>query len=221
MLQELKDSFNRLVAKREYISQQLDRTRRDLTDKESLYTDHFEAREIVIEVIRLTQQNFKEKVEPLIRLCIRSVFEKPYDFELRFEKKRNQIECYPIVLDGKNELRPKDDLGGSVVDVISLALRTVLWSIEKPRSRNFFILDEPFKNLGRNEELLLAGQILKDISNDLKLQLIIVTHSSEFAEIADTVYEVFNDGVESVVRQIKGGEVRKDKVIKKRKLIVL
>ena len=209
MLQRLEDKLNRLIVKRDYISRQLERNKDSLSEKQSIYTDYFEAREIVTEVIRLTQQNFKAKVEPLVTLAIRSVFEKRYDFELRFEKKRNQLECYPTVLENGKEKTPKSDLGGSVIDIISFALRVILWAIEKPRSINMILLDEPMKNIGQGEELLLAGQVMKDVSVDLGLQLIVITHSPEFAEIADTAYRVENDGIESKVTLIKGGEVKK------------
>ena len=221
MLQELKNRFDKLVVKRDYISRELERAKANLSDKEILYKDYFEAREVVTGVIKLTQENFKLKVEPLVTLAIRSVFEKNYEFELRFEKKRNQLECYPVVIKDGNEETPKADLGGSVVDIISLALRVILWAIEKPRSCNMILLDEPMKNIGQGEELLLAGQIMKDISSDLGLQLIVITHSPEFGEIADTVYEVTNDGVESVVKLIKGefATTTIKKEIKKRKKI--
>ena len=120
MLQELKEQFNDLVVKRGYITRELDRAKFDLLEKETLYTDYFEAREVVNSVIKLTQDNFKGKVEPLVTMAIRSVFEKPYEFELRFEKKRNQLECRPIVIKDGVEETPKADLGGSVVDIISL-----------------------------------------------------------------------------------------------------
>uniref|UniRef100_A0A6M3JUM3 Uncharacterized protein n=2 Tax=viral metagenome TaxID=1070528 RepID=A0A6M3JUM3_9ZZZZ len=204
MLQELKEQFNSLVAKRNYIAEELDKDKAALLDKEVLYKDYFEAREVVNTVIKLTQDNFKGKVEPLVTMAIRSVFEKPYDFELRFEKKRNQLECRPVLIKDGNEETPKADLGGSVVDIISLALRVILWAVEKPRSRNMILLDEPMKNIGQGEELILAGQIMRDISSDLGLQLIVVTHSQEFGEIADTVYKVTNDDVESTVELVKG-----------------
>ena len=219
MLQKLKDELNRLIAKRNFLSRQVDRLKGDLSDKEVLYTDYFESREIVTEVIRLTQDNFKAKVEPLVTLAIRSVFKDRYDFELRFEKKRNQLECYPTVLDGDHELTPKSDLGGSVVDIISFALRVILWAIEKPRSRNMILLDEPMKNLGQGEELILAGKIMKDVSTDLGLQLIVITHSPEFGEIADTAYIVEKYDKESFVMQIKGGGLNVEVKKKKRKPI--
>jgi len=219
MLQELKEQFNSLVAKRNYILEELDKDKATLLETEILYKDYFEAREVVNTVIKLTQDNFKGKVEPLVTMAIRSVFEKPYDFELRFEKKRNQLECRPVLIKDGNEETPKTDLGGSVVDIISLALRVILWAVEKPRSRNMILLDEPMKNIGQGEELILAGQIMRDISSDLDLQIIVITHSQEFGEIADTVYKVTNDGIESSVELVKGEFAINDKEVKKRKKI--
>lgn len=218
-LSEQREKVNRLLMEQSILQKELKKSRSDLAEKQSLYADYFEAREIVTEVIRLTQQNFKDRVEPLVEMAIRSVFEKPYEFKLIFEKKRNQLECRPVVIENGVERTPKNDLGGSVVDIISFALRVILWAIEKPRSRNIMLLDEPFKNIGQQEELLLAGQVLRDVTDDLGLQLIVVTHSPEFAEIADTVYEVSNDGIESKVKMVKRRETKQVMVKKRRQII--
>ena len=200
---EQRQKVNRLLAAQSILRKELKQKQLEHKEKDLFYSNYFEAREIVTEVIRLTQQKFKERVEPLVEMAVRSVFEKEYEFRLLFEKKRNQLECRPVIIENGIEKTPKSDLGGSVVDIISCALRVVLWAIEKPRIINMMLLDEPFKNLGQQEELLLAGQVLKDVSKNLDLQLIVITHSPEFAEISDTVYQVENDGMESSVKLIK------------------
>ena len=81
-----------------------------------------------------------------------------------------------------------DDLGGSVLDVISFALRVVLWTLETPQSRPIFILDEPMKWLGNGDELEKACRLLYELSHELKIQILLVTHEPQFIEIADRAF---------------------------------
>jgi len=203
MITELREKTNKLITKRDLLLEQLEEKKESLIKNENYYDRLIRARWVVTEVIRLTQENFKNKVEPLITMAVQAVFEKDYKFELIFERKRNQFECRPVLMENGIERTAKDDLGGSVVDIISIAFRVVMMAIERPRSRALIVLDEPMKNVGQQEELILAGQMWMEISKKLKMQIILITHMTEFAEIAETVFEVVNDGVQSIVKKIK------------------
>ena len=74
-------------------------------------------------------------------MAIRSVFDRPFRFVLNFERKHNKLAIQPVVMEGENEYVPKEDMGGGVLDIIGFALRVVLWSLEKPRSRNVMIVN--------------------------------------------------------------------------------
>ena len=106
----------------------------------------------------------------------------------------------------------------SMVDLLSFAMRIILWSLQADRSRNTFILDEPFKFLGSGERLQHAGQMLSEIARSLQVQLIIVTHEEELAELAETAYQVTHDGTESRVIALKlpTAEIKKPTTIKRR-----
>lgn len=152
------------------------------------------ARWVLTEAQQITQQRFKEKVETLVGLAIKSCFrDRDFDFELVFEEKRNQMEVRPVIYETINGVRepyenPEDDVNGGLIDVISFALRIVLWSLERPRSRPIIVLDEPMKNMGRL--VTLGGQMLSEIAHDLGFQLIIITHEDKLIDIADRAYEI-------------------------------
>jgi len=180
------------------------------------YENLVKARWILTEVAKETQIRFKEKVESLTTMAIQSVFDRPFRFVLEFERKRNKLECRPIVMEGDVEYVPKDDMGGGIIDVISFALRVVLWSLQKPRSRNTLILDEPMKYVGKGDLLDRAGQMLREVSHSLGIQLILVTHEPQLADIADMAYMVEHVKGRSVVKMIKG-ETPKMKLKRRKK----
>lgn len=177
---------------------------------EQLKTDsenYTKARWILAEVAKETQKSFQVKVESLVTSAIRAVYEeRPLQFKLVFEQKRNKFECKPLVMEGDYEFDPKDELGGGIIDLISFAFRVVLWHLENPRSRNVFVLDEPMKFVGKGDLLMRAGRMIKEISHRLGFQIIMVTHEPELAEIADKAWSVDHDGTKSSLRLIVGNK---------------
>lgn len=149
-----------------------------------------EAREVINKALDITQANLKERIDSLVSLAVSSVFDRPFTFELLLEKKYNRMVCTPVVKEGDHEYSPKDDMGGGIIDIISFAFRVVLWSLEHPRSRNTFVLDEPMKFVGKGDMLYRAGSVLSELSHRLGFQLIIVTHEKELSEIGDRSYQV-------------------------------
>ena len=87
--------------------------------------------------------------------------------------------------------------GGGVVDLTAFALRISSYILERG-SDNVIIFDEPFRFVSRDLQER-AGQILKTLSEKLKLQIILITHIPELVNIADKAFEVKKiDGVSKV-----------------------
>jgi len=166
------------------------------------------ARWVIGEVARITQARFKAYVEPIITMALNAVYhEDNMKFLMDFSINRNQPECVLMVQEGEHEpYMPKDETGGGVVDILSFALRVVLWSLENPRTRAVFFLDEPMKNVGMGKDVLLtrAGEMMRNISDQLHFQLIIISHEAELSDITDKAWEFSKENGISVIRQIKG-----------------
>jgi len=151
--------------------------------------DHAKARELLLGVLLNIQDDFSKKVEALVTKAIKIVFfYRDFEFKLLFEEKRNNIECRPVIMEDGIEYTPKDDLGGSILDIIGFALRVVLITLEEPKKRLFIALDEPFRWLG--DLRLRAGQMVAEICKGLGLQMLFVTHDKDLVSIADTVYHI-------------------------------
>jgi DNA repair exonuclease SbcCD ATPase subunit len=205
-VQEITQEFVEAKARHGLLKQDLDIKLNQILYQKEQVEYMVKARWVLTEVATQTQKRFKEKVETLVTMAIRSVFDRPFQFLLGFERKRNKMECKPEIkelVNGKyRTFDPSEDMGGGMVDIISFALRVVLWSLEKPRSRAVIVFDEPMKNLGKM--VSLAGQVLKEISHKLNFQLIIITHEDELIEIADRAYYISHDGNKSHVELVKG-----------------
>lgn len=215
-IEEINREFSEIKARKKILQQNLDSLLdKTLSEKEQVELK-VKARWVLTEVATLTQKRFKEKVETLVTMAIKSVFDRPFQFFLEFERKRNKMECRPEIkelVNGKyRTFDPTEDMGGGIIDIISFALRIVLWNLEKPRSRNVIVLDEPMKNLGKM--VSLAGQVLREISHKLDFQLIIITHEDELIEIADRAYHITHDGNKSHAKLVKGEPINDSRKIK-------
>jgi hypothetical protein len=214
-IEEITSEFSEVKARHKLLKGDLDgKLEKIITEKERV--GHMvKARWVLTEVATATQRRFKEKVETLVTMAIRSVFDRPFQFLLEFERKRNKMECRPEIkelVDGKfRTFDPSEDMGGGIVDIISFALRIVLLSISVPHSRNTIILDEPMKNLGKL--ITLGGQVIKEISHKLGIQIILVTHDDSLMEIGDKSFFVTHDGNKSSVREMTKSNVMQDKPI--------
>jgi predicted ATP-dependent endonuclease of OLD family len=180
---------------------QLTEKRATIDVEKVVYERQIRAKFVLVEVSRQTQEQLKERIESLVNMCLKAVFpNRDYQFKALFEIKRNKMECEFTVLEDGNELSPKDEMGGSILDIISLALKIILWSIEQPRSRPLIILDEPFRFTGKL--VTKAIGIVKEFSHKLGIQFIINTHSDEVIDIADRSWEVTRPvGKKSIVIQ--------------------
>jgi len=165
-----------------------------------------QARFILAEVTRTTQERLKGYVEELVTMAIQSIYSEDLRFVVDFDYKRNKAEISFRVKEGEEgePFIPKDEMGGGLVEIISFALRVVLWSLQNPSSRAVLILDEPFSAAGSLSRQ--CGEMVKEISMKLGLQIIMVTHSEALAEIADRAWKVERVNRRSVVTQIGGSE---------------
>ena len=149
--------------------------------------NHEKARSIAQTVAENTQQKIEFHINNLVTTALAAVFPDPYEFKLRFIQRRNKTECDLLLVKNEQEIDPFSAAGGGVIDVLSFALRTAIWSIKK--TRNTFILDEPMKFVSIDLQAK-CSEMLKTISEKLHLQMIIVSHLPEMIRSADKIIEI-------------------------------
>jgi len=171
----------------ESLASELEKTK----DQVVLYT---QALEVITSLADEARQNFKIEVDRLVTLAIKSVFSENFGFDLQMTIKNNRLQCLPTItetVDGETTTyTPKDDMGGSILDSIGFAFRILLQKFGREKTRKILLLDEPMKNTGHGELLTKAGGMLTELSKSLGLQLILITHDQELAEIGDRVWQV-------------------------------
>ena len=107
-------------------------------------------------------------------MALEAVMVNPYELVLEFVERRNKTECDILFRRGER-LRDPFYAGLGAVDIASFALRIASWSMSDPKLRNVMVLDEPFKHLKGKEDNERAIQMVKQISEKLNLQIIMVS----------------------------------------------
>lgn len=148
---------------------------------------------VIQRVAKETQKQIEYQISSLVSLSLKSVFHRPYQFKAEFVERRGKTEC-DLFFEKDGTRFEYDEVGGGVLDVAAFALRVSLWAIQNPRSRALFILDEPFKNINDPKRILhrKVAEMVKMISEMVKVQIIIISTIPEMEEVANKVFTVMN-----------------------------
>ncbi len=157
------------------------------------------ARDLLVQVLLSTQGQVKGFIEEVATSALSAIYGPEYGFELEYAARRNQVEAAPWIVVGGERFSPRDEVGGGVLDVVSLALRMALWAMAEPRTAPTFLLDEPSKFLDTDRQADF-GHMLAELAETLGAQFLVVTHSPAVAEFAGVAYAVSQgeDGVSGV-----------------------
>lgn len=194
----IKDYVSRYTHKKDILIERKEQlvAEKEIAEKELKAVE--KARDIVNAVAQQTLNHISMHVGQLVTQAIHAVFENPYDFKTDFVNRRNQTECDLYVTRNGIDRHPLQSNGGGLADVISTALRATFLVLSG--NRLILLLDEPFKFL--SEDLQNHCSImLKTISEELGIQIIMVSHLSEMKDIADSIIYVTQvDGISSIIK---------------------
>ncbi len=164
-----------------------------------------EAQAIIQQVSRITQDQLRYHISELVSLAMKSIFANPYELNVQFVVRRGKTEAdLSFVRDGDEIFDPVNNTSGGAVDVASLALQLSLWTLQTPRSLNTIFLDEPLKWLKGGDLPERGAMLIREISRELGLQIIMISHNPKLIENADRIFEVQKTKGISIVKTIEG-----------------
>jgi DNA repair exonuclease SbcCD ATPase subunit len=198
-IQQLRRKLEQQKGSRNTTLLSLTTIQKELEEKRISLHKHEEAREIIRTVGQKTQSELTFHIKDIVSLALDSVFDSPYSFGIDFVQRRQKTECDLYFERDGNKIDPMTASGVGAVDIASFALRIASWSMARPRTRNVIILDEPFRFLSENYQEQ-AGMMVKEISNKLGIQFLIISHNETLASNAD---KTFNVSIKKGVSQVK------------------
>ena len=150
-----------------------------------------EAQAIIQLVAKKTQDQLRYRIEEPVSLALSAVFDSPYRLRMEFPVRRGRTECDMIWMgDGKEYSNLEYSDGGGALDVAAFGLQIAVLALMKNRARPILILDEPLKWL-KGEDLPERGALMmKEISKELGVQILMVSHIPEQKAGSDKVFSV-------------------------------
>ena len=186
---ELRNVLTKKQGERQKTETSLRKSQAEIVTLKKEIRQHEEAREIVRQVGLKTQKQLQFHISDITSMALEAVFDNPYELVADFVERRNKTECDLLFKRGEEYLNPTEASGGGAVDVASFALRLASYTMQNPKSRHTIILDEPLRFLSVDLQER-ASRMIKELSERLHLQFIIITHESSLADYADKTFQV-------------------------------
>lgn len=156
----------------------------------------------VVDLLQLTAEatraNSVSTITNIVNGALKSIFhDRNYEFVVELNTKRGASAASFFIKEGTSQFS-LTDRGGGLIDVVSISLRIAYLVLHRSKQRRLLVLDESLKHLSK-EYVPQAAAFLKQISKELDLKILMVTHNSTFANYADRVYQTKQlNGVASV-----------------------
>lgn len=154
---------------------------------------------VVVNAVTLaTLEQAKVFIEETVTLCLAIVYGDTYSLKVDYQIKRGRSEAAIRLIRDGNDLDPRLEIGGGVLDIMSFALRLVMWVLQTPRTDAVFVLDEPFRFID-NDKTSRLSEMIRELCDAFQAQFIVASHKNELAEGADKAIRVIHRGGKSVI----------------------
>jgi len=187
-LEHLKEKLQAKRTERDLISKQLNNLKYQNKTLKTQVIRKERALEFIKDIALKTQAQLEYHLSDMVSTGLNTVFDTEYNFKVLFEIKRGKTECGLWYEKDGNLVDPISMSGLGAADIAAFCLRCAGWSMTR-QYRNTLVLDEPMTHLSLNHHER-AGELIKMLSKELGLQIIMVTHSERFTNFADKIFEV-------------------------------
>ncbi len=178
-----RERVDELTTRRRIASESADRERAELEAGRSHLEAVGTARGIVQGVAQTVQQRAHGQIAAVVTRCLAAVFDDPYEFKIRFDRKRGKTEAVlAFERDGLILEDPLNEVGGGVVDVAALALRLACIMLSRPPRRRLLVLDEPFRNVRGVGNKRRMRRMLLRLAEDTGFQIVLNVDADAYPE---------------------------------------
>lgn len=197
-----------------FIEDQIHRKRHFMEDKVSIEKKLAGANERLLVAVE-TQAYIQEKARE-IQIQLKVFLDKinqtaidlafpGYTFSVDFSIK-NDATCADIFIEnGGRKQKPLDDNGGGLANIIAMCSQMAAKKMGS--TRNTIIADQPMKDLSKGEKENLAMEMLRQVTGDMGIQYIMISHLTSQINAADKVIEIVKvrkEGCEWPVSVVRG-----------------
>lgn len=138
------------------------------------------------------QNDAQAKIEALVTRGLQTIFGEELSFHV-VQSTRGKVANVDFVVrstlsDGREIDTPvMDARGGGLAATVGFLLRVVVILLSPPGVSRVLILDETFAHVSAEYEPRLA-EFLSELVSKTDIQIVLVTHSAAYSDVADSVY---------------------------------
>lgn len=149
-----------------------------------------------------TRQEIVDRISGIVTDALQKVKDPNLIFKIVLDTERNQVDVKFLVHDKTTDRDYDiiDSCGGSIADIVTYPLKVALLLKWEPVLSRIMILDENFKFVSVVDQEPL-GEFVRQVSEKLSLQTILITHSPVVASKAHRTFEVTKAGDVSKVEE--------------------
>lgn len=138
------------------------------------------------------QESARKQVEELVTRALQVIFDKNLSFHMMQSVRANRAEVDFVIRstygDDVVETSVMDARGGGMAAVVGFVLRLVVLLLT-PGARRFLALDESFAHVSASYEPRVA-EFLREVVDKAGVQILLVTHSDAYSDLADARYRL-------------------------------
>lgn len=196
ILSDLKNKIERSIGHRNYLRQEYIELKHKLRKLEKKRKQVEEAQIIIQQIAKQTQEELQYSLSEIVYLAMSIVFDRPYSLNLSWVPKAGRTECVLRLEKNGKLYNPMLSSGGGMVNIAANSLRYAILNILRRTQniRGILFLDEPFPGLKGEEANIKALEMVKRISKELNIQIILISDERTSKEIimehADKVFYV-------------------------------
>jgi len=199
LIQQIRERFDRVSSARDTFQGRVELLREQKREAdeqiESLNTQ-YENMGSVLDILRklamVKEQVLRERLDNVVTRGLQLIFGSGYKSKMEFGIKRGQAVIIPKIVTEVNGIELEADIedahGGGLVNIVSVIYQILVLSLVKPAQRRLLFLDEPFANVSE-DYLESAAEFVRQLNEKLGIQIVLITHRNQIAEVADKVYE--------------------------------
>lgn len=154
---------------------------------------------VVQKLTELARKDTLDKVANIVTTALQQIKDPNLSFRINYKVEKGQAEFVIYNSKLKQEMGIMESSGGTLVDIVDFALRVSLMLKWQPQLSRVLILDESFKFVSVADRDKLAS-FIRELSEKLDLQIILVTHESELSVQAHKVFRISHDGIKSEIQ---------------------
>lgn len=178
-LSQLQSRYDQLKGQERSLVNQKGERIKEIQELENALDDWEESLSVCLAAGKTIQDRLTFYISSIVTKALKTVFSDPYSFQMAYKVRGGtKAQAIPILERDGEEYDPLKSCGGGVVDVVSFALRVSCLLLTRPIPDRILILDEPFRFVSRDLQPRVR-EMLEILSDELKIQFIIVTHEDE------------------------------------------